>query len=56
MYLIIFEDGNITKTTKINSDHIESCNDGYLDIVDITDRDHPKEYIDDKWREVDSEE
>ena len=55
MYLIIFEDGSITKTTEINSDHIQGHNDGYLDIVDIADSDHPKEYIDNKWGEVDSD-
>lgn len=36
MYIFIFEDGTIRKNEKLNDDDIISVEDGYLEIINIT--------------------
>lgn len=36
MYLFIFEDGEIKQASEVGEDDLESCDNGYLDIIDIS--------------------
>lgn len=45
VYLIIFEDGTIKYTYDFSEDLCQSADDGYVDIVDITDPEMPLQYL-----------
>jgi len=52
MFLIIFEDGGLTVAETIDDDTFTSADDGYIDIVDIT-NDEPLKYHQNKWHKID---
>lgn len=54
MYLIIFEDLSIQKAKSVSKDDLMACDDGYCQILDITDPENPTEYYQDEWKEIES--
>lgn len=54
MYLFIFEDGEVKKASAVGDDDLQSCDDGYLDIIDIVDPDCPMRRYGDGWAQVES--
>ena len=53
MYIYLFEDGEIRKGTIFNDSESEACDDGILDVIDIS-GDIPKQYLSGKWHDIDS--
>ena len=51
MYLIIFEDGTLSKTDVLNDEDLESHEAGFLDILYISDNE-PKEYHNGEWFDI----
>ena len=49
MYILIFEDGEIKKSDGIASQDLESCDAGYLSIIDISNPCNPREYYAGAW-------
>lgn len=41
MYIYIFEDGEVKKSTTFSNDDLSSVADGILDVIDISDPDKP---------------
>lgn len=54
MFLMIFEDGEIKSTSQVGDDDIQSSDDGYLDLIDITDSSSPKRRFNGDWIEIES--
>lgn len=54
MYLFIFEDGTIKKSSSYSDEDFESVENGYLDIVDISDPENPKVINGTEWEAVES--
>jgi hypothetical protein len=52
MYLIITEEGIVAKTIEISDEDKQFVDDGYGDIIDISDPDNPTEYYKGEWHEV----
>lgn len=52
-YILILEDGTPLHLINYNDDDLESVNNRYTTLIDITDSDNPVEYIDDKWEPLD---
>lgn len=52
MFLLIFEDGEVKRTDAIGEDDKQSADDGYIDIIDITESDSPKRFISGEWLEI----
>lgn len=52
MYLFVFEDGNITGSNVLEDVELSAVKDGYLEVIDISDPQHPKYYDGEKWEEV----
>jgi len=50
MYLLIFEDGSIKKTNEITEDDKNSSEDGYVDIIDISNQNEPKYFFVGEWK------
>jgi len=53
MYLIIFEDGNITHQIELDDGMLPAADNGYVDVVDISDPSHPLRYWDEGWCSLD---
>ena len=53
MYLIIFEDGSISKSDSVGISELEAADDGILDLIDISASDSPFRYYDGEWSELD---
>jgi hypothetical protein len=51
-YLIIFEDNDIKHATSVGQDELRSCDDGYLDVIDITDPLKPLYFLNGVWVSV----
>ena len=51
-FLIIMEDGNIVSTPVLDEGTINACDDGYVNIVDISTPDDPKTYIEGGWEPI----
>lgn len=54
MYIVIFENGQIMKSSRVNNVDFEYCDDGILDIIDISLKDNPRYYLQGDWHEVES--
>jgi hypothetical protein len=58
-YLLIYEDGDITTTWSLTSDHIEQNDHGTLEIINITDPRRPERmsaaFNESQWVDVDHE-
>lgn len=52
MYLITLEDGSTYATKEISNDDYSDCNNGYMQIVDISDPEKPLDFFDDEWTEI----
>jgi len=52
MFLIIFEDGEIKRTEALADGDLESADDGYLDLLDVSEPTSPKRFISGEWVEV----
>ncbi len=53
MYLYIFEDSSVYfHTGEISQEDYDQCDDGYIDIIDISDPKNPKQYYKSKWHEI----
>jgi len=50
MYIIIWEDGTAKRARDVGQDELSACEDGYMQIIDITTPDQPREYADGEWR------
>ena len=50
MYIIIWEDGTVKSAQNVGKDDLTACNDEYMQIIDITTPDQPREYVDGDWR------
>lgn len=50
-YLFIFEDGQVMKADKVTDDEFVSCDNGILDVIDIS-GDEPMQYLNDGWHEL----
>jgi hypothetical protein len=54
MYIVIFEDGAVTKTNRIDECDLSAADGGIIDIIDITNPEDPQRYyVDGEWVEVD---
>ena len=53
MYLVILEDGSMLHMTALEDGLLTSANDGYVDVVDISNPEHPLRYSDEGWCSVD---
>jgi hypothetical protein len=53
MYIMITEDWNVYKSEKITSEDKEAVENGYLDVIDITDPANPTRFNGDVWQSVD---
>ena len=49
MFLFISEDGTIEKSLSYTDENLSWCDDGVLQIIDITKPDAPTEYFMGKW-------
>lgn len=49
MFLLIYEDGRLGTKEEVDKDDLESCDDGYIQIVNMQDRTH---YNEEKWVEL----
>ena len=49
MYIYIWKDGAILKSEKIGKDDLKLVENGILSIIDISDPENPKDYIEDEW-------
>jgi hypothetical protein len=54
MFLMIFEDGEVKSTVAVGDDDIQSSDDGYLDLIDITDPEAPKRRWSCEWVDIES--
>lgn len=54
MFLVVFEDYMVKKLTTVTEGDYRVCNDGYSDLIDITDPENPKIYSvpDSEWVSV----
>lgn len=52
MYLMIFEDGTIRKSSAYSDSEINACDDGYMDLIDISNPEHLLTYYDSSWISV----
>jgi hypothetical protein len=52
MFLIIFEDGEVKRAAHLSEGDEQSAEDGYLDLIDISDPTSPKRFISGEWGEV----
>ena len=48
-YLFIFEDGSILMSKSYCDGYLSACDNGLLDIIDITNPLSPSRYIDGEW-------
>lgn len=53
MYLVIFEDGGVKTMAEIGVHELSAADDGYLDIIDISDPELPTRYFDEGWTSID---
>ena len=53
MYIVIFEDGDMTHREQINDEFLREANDGIIDLIDISDPSHPLRYFDEGWCSLD---
>jgi len=51
MYLLIFEDGALGYVTKITDELTDACDDGILEIVDISAAE-PLQFYDGEWIDI----
>jgi hypothetical protein len=49
IYLVIFEDGEVRKTSMLQDEDLQSCDDGVLDVIDITNPKDPVNYVNGMW-------
>lgn len=52
MYLIIFEDGSIQKTSRVSTEDLDASEQGLQEVLDISDPEEPKIYIEGDWEEI----
>jgi hypothetical protein len=52
MFLIIFEDGEVKRADAVGEDDKQSADDGYIDLIDITDPSVPKRFISGAWSDI----
>ena len=52
MYIIIFEDNQISRAASLDISLFEACDDGILDIVDISNPEAPTTYYSGQWHEL----
>lgn len=52
MYIIVFEDGTLAKTDGVSEDLENACIDGFVDIIDISDNEDPKNLWNGRWNEI----
>jgi hypothetical protein len=45
---MIFEDGEVRRTESVDDDTLQSCDDGYVQIINISDP-QPTQYVDGYW-------
>jgi hypothetical protein len=51
MYLFMFEDGDVRKGLDFSQDDKDSCDAGYLDVIDLH-ADNPKRWWNGRWVDV----
>lgn len=49
MYILIFEDGHVAKANVVTESDLDACDQGVLDVVDISDPSNPKRYDASEW-------
>ena len=54
MYLFIFEDGKVKQASAVGDDDLESCDNGYLDIIDVSASGDIRRRWEGGWVEVES--
>ena len=52
MYLFIFEDGDMKRSTGFSDDDKASCDAGLLDVIDLH-AENPKRYFNGEWQDID---
>jgi len=52
MYLAIFEDGVIQYTSEVDEELLRGADDGFLDVLDISDPASPLRYWEGEWQAV----
>jgi len=50
MYIIIWEDGTAKRAQEVGPDELAACDDGCMQIIDITMPDQPREYLGGEWQ------
>lgn len=53
MYLVIFEDGSMQHMTQLDVGTLFAADDGLVEVVDISNPEHPLRYFDEGWCSVD---
>ena len=53
MYIVIFEDGDMTHREQISDEFLKEADDGIIDLIDISDPSHPIRYFDEGWCSLD---
>ena len=53
MYIVIFEDGDMTHHEQINDEFLKEADDGIIDLIDISDPSHPLRYFNEGWCSLD---
>ena len=52
MFLLIFDDFSVKKVTALTEGDYHACDDGYLELINITDPKNPLIYEDSEWVSV----
>lgn len=52
MYIYIFEDGTVNKTKTLSDGDLSSADDGFIDIIDISNPIEPKTYYSGQWHDL----
>jgi len=52
MFIHISEYGEVSKSKEIPDGILEACDDGIWDIIDISNPEEPKRYIDGEWVDI----
>jgi len=53
MYLLIHEDGSLQTAEKLEEDIFKSADDGYVDIIDVSNKE-PLQYYENEWHKIDN--
>lgn len=53
MYIMIHESGDMVLLKELTKDDLAAADDGYVDLIDVSQADEPLRYFDEGWTNVD---